>query len=46
MWMLLILISALTLGLYDVCKKHAVDGNGVLPALWCSTAIGTAAVGS
>jgi len=44
MWILLIIGSALTLGLYDVCKKHAVDANGVLPALWLSTAIGTAAV--
>lgn len=36
-WLLLALLSALFLGLYDVAKKAALDGNAVLPVLFgCS----------
>lgn len=36
-WLPPILLSALFLGLYDVAKKHAVNGNPVLPVLfWCN----------
>lgn len=36
-WLAPILLSALFLGLYDVAKKHAVNGNPVLPVLfWCN----------
>jgi drug/metabolite transporter (DMT)-like permease len=40
-WMPLILLSALCLGVYDVCKKHAVNKNAVLPVLFLSTLTGT-----
>lgn len=43
-WMLLILLSAMTLGVYDVCKKHAVQANAVMPVLFLGTATGTAVV--
>ncbi|TXD50734.1 MULTISPECIES: DMT family transporter [unclassified Polaribacter] len=33
MWMYLGLLSALFLGLHSLCKKHAVQGNEVLPVL-------------
>lgn len=33
MWMYLGLLSALFLGLHNLCKKHAVQGNEVLPVL-------------
>lgn len=33
MWMYLGLLSALFLGLHNLCKKHAVQGNAVLPVL-------------
>jgi len=38
MWIYLGLCSACLLGFYDVCKKHAVRDNAVLPALLISTA--------
>jgi transporter family protein len=37
-WALLSLVSALFVGLYDVCQKHALRGNAVLPVLFVSTA--------
>ncbi|WP_025739805.1 DMT family transporter [Aquimarina pacifica] len=37
MWMYLGLISALFLGLYNLCKKHAVQGNEVFPVLLGTT---------
>jgi transporter family protein len=40
MWIYLGLISAVLLGLYDVCKKHALSGNAVLPVLFLSTVAG------
>lgn len=33
MWMYLGLWAALFLGLHNICKKHAVQGNAVLPVL-------------
>ena len=33
-WFAPILISALALGLYDLCKKHAVQDNSVMPVLF------------
>ena len=33
MWMYLGLLSALFLGLHNLCKKHAVQGNEVFPVL-------------
>ena len=33
MWMYLGLLAALFLGLHNLCKKHAVQGNAVLPVL-------------
>ena len=43
-WIVLILLSAVALGIYDVCKKHAVNANAVMPALFLGTAVGTAIV--
>jgi transporter family protein len=37
MWVVLALISAFLLGLYDVSKKHALIENAVLPVLFLST---------
>lgn len=37
MWLLLAFSSAALLGLYDVCKKHALRGNAVLTVLWLNT---------
>lgn len=42
-WVPLILVSAVGLGLYDVCKKHAVHENAVMPVLFLATTAGTAA---
>lgn len=39
-WLPPILLSALFLGLYDVAKKHAVNGNPVLPVLFWSNLFG------
>lgn len=39
-WILLSLISALFLGFYDLCKKHAVHENAVVPVLFWSTVCG------
>jgi transporter family protein len=40
MWIYLGLVSAVLLGLYDVCKKHALNHNAVLPVLFLSTVAG------
>ncbi len=40
-WFLPILFSALTLGVYDLCKKAAVRDNAVMPVLFLATASGT-----
>jgi drug/metabolite transporter (DMT)-like permease len=37
-WALLSLVSALFLGFYDICQKHALRDNPVLPVLLLSTA--------
>lgn len=39
-WVVPILLSALTLGLYDVAKKYAVRDNAVMPVLFLSTLAG------
>ncbi len=44
LWIVLILSSAVMLGLYDVARKHAVNQNAVMPVLFLATTIGTAAV--
>jgi len=36
-WALLSLTSAFFLGFYDICQKHALRGNAVVPVLWVST---------
>jgi transporter family protein len=41
-WLLPVLISALALGFYDICKKHALKDNSVMPVLFFSTLAGTA----
>lgn len=40
MWITLGLASAFLLGLYDICKKHALNQNAVLPVLFLSTVAG------
>ena len=40
-WLLPVLVSALALGFYDVCKKHALRDNSVMPVLFLSTCAGT-----
>jgi drug/metabolite transporter (DMT)-like permease len=40
MWLILSLLSAFFLGMYDVSKKHAVTGNAVFPVLFFSTTSG------
>ena len=36
MWILLGLVSLVFLGVYDLCKKHSLNGNAVLPTLFFS----------
>src|SRR6187431_2476041 len=43
-WILLLIGSAVTLGFYDVCKKHAVHDNSVMRAMFWSTVAGTIAM--
>lgn len=43
-WIVLILASAVTLGIYDVARKHAVNENGVMPVLFLATTAGTVSV--
>lgn len=40
-WLLPILGSAIALGVYDLCKKHAVRDNSVMPVLFLATLSGT-----
>ena len=40
-WLLPVLASALALGFYDICKKHALRENSVMPVLFFSTCTGT-----
>ena len=39
MWIAFAFLSAALLGLYDVCKKHALDGNAVIPVLTANTVL-------
>ncbi len=41
-WIVASLLSAFFLGLYELCTKHAVHGNAVLPVLFFSTCCGAA----
>ena len=41
-WLLPVLASALALGFYDICKKHALKDNSVMPVLFLSTCSGLA----
>ena len=43
-WLLPVLVSALALGFYDVCKKHGVRDNSVMPVLFHSTCAGAIAL--
>ena len=40
-WLLPILLSAFGLGFYDLCKKHAVRDNPVMPVLFFATLCGS-----
>ena len=40
MWIWLGLVSMCLLGFYDLCKKHALTGNAVLPTLFISNLAG------
>ena len=42
LWVLPVLGSALGLGFYDLCKKHAVRENSVMPVLFYATLCGSA----
>jgi transporter family protein len=44
-WIALALLSALFLGVYELCTKHAVRENAVLPVLFYSTLTGAAVWG-
>ncbi|QXP58830.1 EamA family transporter [Olleya sp. HaHaR_3_96] len=46
MWMYLGLLAALFLGLHNLCKKHAVQGNEVFPVLLGTVSSGFLFVGS
>ena len=37
MWLSFAFLSAALLGFYDVCKKHALRGNAVIPVLFLNT---------
>ncbi len=37
MWIVLALLSAFSLGIYDVLRKYSLKSNAVLPVLLCST---------
>jgi len=41
MWVPLILTSAVGLGFYDICKKHSVNANAVMPVLFWATFCGS-----
>ncbi|MBO7327918.1 MAG: EamA family transporter [Lentisphaeria bacterium] len=40
-WWLPTIISAVVMGFYDICKKHSVKDNSVMPALFLATLSGT-----
>lgn len=40
-WLPLILLSAIGLGFYDLCKKHAVRDNPIMPVLFLTTLCGS-----
>lgn len=40
-WFVPIVVSALALGVYDLCKKHAVCDNSVMPVLFFATLCGS-----
>ena len=40
-WFLPIVVSAIGLGFYDICKKHAVRENSVMPVLFLATLSGS-----
>ncbi|MDD3886446.1 MAG: DMT family transporter [Victivallaceae bacterium] len=40
-WVTAILASAVALGFYDICKKHAVRDNSVMPVLFFATLTGS-----
>ena len=42
-WIVATLLSALFLGIYDLCTKHAVRANAVTPVLFFSTLTGATA---
>lgn len=44
-WVIATLLSALFLGIYDLCTKHAVRANAVTPVLFLSTLTGAAVWG-
>ena len=46
MWMYLGLLAALFLGLHNLCKKHAVQGNEVFPVLLGTVSSGFLFVGT
>ncbi len=37
MWLAFAFLSAFLLGFYDVCKKHSLQGNAVVPVLFLNT---------
>lgn len=41
MWIALGFLSAILLGIYDICKKRSVEGNAVLPVLLLSMSCST-----
>jgi Na+/H+-dicarboxylate symporter len=41
-WIVASLVSALFLGVYEICTKHAVRDNAVVPVLFFSTLTGVA----
>jgi hypothetical protein len=41
-WIVASLVSALFLGVYELCTKHAVQNNAVVPVLFFSTLSGAA----
>ena len=40
-WWLPTIVSAVVMGFYDICKKHSVKDNSVMPALFLATSCGT-----
>ena len=44
MWIVLGIVSAIFLGMYDISKKHALQQNAVLPVLFFSTFFGAVAI--